>query len=119
MPKLNLPTALAGGGPVLGELAGATSSGGNAELIPLVRLTPQYPRQAARARISGWVRLRITVNPDGTVREARVVESEPRGMFEEAAVTAARRGKFRPRVENGVAVESSGEYTVNFRLSEE
>jgi protein TonB len=117
MPKLNLPTSLVGG-PVLGDLAGATSAGANAELIPLVRLSPQYPRQAARARISGWVRLRITVNPDGSVRDARVVESEPRGMFEEAAVTAARRGKFRPRIENGVAVESSGEYTVNFRLSE-
>lgn len=117
MPKLNMPSGLVGG-PMLGDLAGATSAGGNAELIPLVRLTPQYPRQAARARISGWVRLRITVNPDGSVREARVVEAEPRGMFEEAAVTAARRGKFRPRMENGVAVESSGEYTVNFKLSE-
>jgi periplasmic protein TonB len=118
MPKLNLSNNLVGG-PILGDLASATSAGGSAELIPLVRLTPQYPRQAARAKISGWVRLRITVNPDGSVRDARVVASEPRGMFEEAAVVAARRGKFRPRIDNGVAVESSGEYTVNFRASEE
>ena len=54
MPSLNLPTSLVGG-PVLGTLAGATSAGGNAVLIPLVRLTPQYPRQAACGRIYGLV----------------------------------------------------------------
>jgi protein TonB len=106
MPNVSIPTNITGG-PFLAE---------NADLIPVVRLAPQYPRQAARAGISGWVRLRIVVNPDGSVREARVVEADPRGMFEAAAVTAAMRGRFRPRMVDGAAVESSGEYTVTFSL---
>ena len=107
MPKVNIPTSLSGG-PALTQP--------NAELIPVVRLAPQYPRQAARAGISGWVKLRIVVNPDGTVREARAIESEPRGLFEAAAVSAALRGRFRPRMVDGQGVEATGEYTVTFSL---
>lgn len=107
MPKVDIPTNLSGG-PSLTQP--------NAELIPVVRLAPQYPRQAARAGISGWVKLRIVVNPDGTVREARAIESEPRGLFEAAAVSAAMRGRFRPRMVDGQAVEAVGEYTVTFSL---
>lgn len=107
MPNVSIPTNLTGG-PSLAQ---------NADLIPVVRLAPQYPRDAARAGISGWVRLRIVVNPDGSVREARAVEADPRGLFEAAAVTAAMRGRFRPRMVDGVAVESSGEYTVTFSLA--
>lgn len=117
MPSLNVPTSLTGG-PFLGEVGGAGGAAPDGELIPLVRLTPQYPRQAARARVSGWVTLRIVVNPDGSVRDARVVDAQPRGMFEAAAVTAALRGRFRPRVVGGEPVESSGEYTVNFELGD-
>jgi periplasmic protein TonB len=106
MPNVAIPTNITGG-PFLAE---------NAELIPVVRLAPQYPRQAARAGISGWVRLRIVVNPDGSVREARAIEAEPRGLFEAAAVTAAMRGRFRPRMVDGAAVEATGEYTVTFSL---
>jgi protein TonB len=107
MPNVSIPTNMTGG-PMLAQQ--------NAELIPVVRLAPQYPRQAARAGQSGWVRLRNVVNPDGSVREARAVESEPKGLFEAAAVTAAMRGRFRPRLVDGEAVEASGDYTVTFSL---
>jgi len=114
MPKLNVPTSVTGG-PFIGEL-GQGSLVGDGELIPLVRLKPQYPRRAARAGISGWVKLRITVRADGSVKKAQVVEAEPRGLFEASAVTAAMRGRFRPRTVEGEATESSGEYTVRFKL---
>jgi protein TonB len=116
MPNLNLSSSFAGG-PALGGISSGIPAQGNGELIPLVRLTPQYPSQAARAGISGWVKLRITVNPDGSVGRAKVIDSDPRGLFEQSAVLAARRGKFRPRVVEGEAVESEGEYTVNFRIN--
>jgi protein TonB len=108
MPNVSIPTDISGGPSLIAQ---------NADLIPIVRLAPQYPRQAAQAGISGWVRLRIVVNPDGSVREARAIDSEPRGMFEAAAVTAAMRGRFRPRMVDGAAVQSSGEYTVTFSLA--
>lgn len=108
MPNVSVPTNISGGPSLIAQ---------NADLIPIVRLAPQYPRQAAMAKISGWVRLRIVVNPDGSVREARAIDAQPRGIFEAAAVTAALRGRFRPRMVDGVAVESTGEYTVTFSLA--
>jgi periplasmic protein TonB len=115
IPNLNIPTNITGG-PFLGTFSAADH--GDGELIPMVRLAPQYPRQALRDGIEGYVDLEIVVNPDGTVREARVRDARPRGYFESAAVNAALRGKFRPRVVDGQPVESRGSYRMVFSLAD-
>ena len=117
VPKMNLPTSITGG-PFLGTFA-AGDIQGDAELIPLVRIAPQYPRQALRDGISGEVTLEITVGPDGTVKSARVKSAKPRGYFESAAVAAAYKGRFRPKVVDGQPQETSGVYTVKFKMGEE
>ena len=117
MPNLNLPTNISGG-PFIGGFSPGNTSQGDGGLIPLIRLQPQYPRQAARDGIEGVVVLEIVVNPDGTVRSARVVSAKPRGYFEAAAVNAARKGKFKPKIVDGKAVESVGTYPMEFKLSE-
>lgn len=115
-PRLSMNADIAGG-PFIGSYSpGAGAGRGNSELTPLVRLTPRYPRSAARDGVEGEVRLEVTVRPDGTVREVRVLEAEPRGYFEAAAVAAARRGRFKPRTVDGEPVESTGQYTMVFRL---
>ncbi len=116
MPKLNLPTSITGG-PFLGNFA-AGDIQGDGELIPLVRIAPQYPRQALRDGIAGEVTLEITVGPDGTVKSARVKSAKPRGYFESAAVSAAYKGRFRPKVVDGKPMETTGVYTVKFNLGE-
>lgn len=117
VPKMNLPTSITGG-PFLGTFA-AGDIQGDAELIPLVRIAPQYPRQALRDGIAGEVTLEITVGPDGTVKSARVKSAKPRGYFESAAVAAAYKGRFRPKVVDGQPQETSGVYTVKFKMGEE
>ncbi len=116
VPKMDLPTSITGG-PFLGTFA-AGEVQGDAELIPLVRIAPQYPRQALRDGISGEVTLEITVGPDGTVKSARVRSAKPRGYFESAATAAAYKGRFRPKVVDGQPVETTGVYTVKFTMSE-
>lgn len=115
LPQLSLPTQVSGG-PFIGGLATGMAGVADGELVPLVRLSPQYPSNAARDRVSGEVRLEVTVNPDGTVKRARVLEARPRGYFEAAALSAARRGRFRPRIIDGQPVESVGTYTMQFQL---
>lgn len=117
MPKLNLPTNISGG-PFLGSYVGGDLSG-YSDLIPLVRIQPQYPRNAARDRIEGMVKLEITVNPDGTVRSARVLESRPRGVFESAAVSSVLKWKFKPKIEDGKPIEFKGIQTIDFKLGDE
>jgi protein TonB len=117
MPAMSLNANVSGGG-FLGQMG---SGGGNGlfdgDIIPLQRIPPQYPRDAARNNITGWVQLEVLVNPDGTVRSARVLDSKPKGLFEAAAVQAVLRWKFKPKVVNGLPVQQKGAQKIEFNLN--
>lgn len=66
----------------------------------------EYPERAFAARTSGTVRLRLVIDHRGVLREASVLEALPAGVFEEAALKAARSLKFRPAIRNGAPVGS-------------
>ena len=76
----------------------------SSEVIPLVRIQPRYPAQAARNRLSGTVIVEFEINPDGTVANPRVVQSEPPNVFDDVAIKAILRWKFKPKIVDGKAV---------------
>ena len=67
-----------------------------------------YPRRALQRGIEGFVIVEFTVTKQGTVRDPIVVEANPSGIFEQAAMDAAMKFKYKPRVVNGEATEVSG-----------
>jgi protein TonB len=101
-----------GGGPSIG---GALDS----DLIPLQRMLPQYPAEARRGGITGYVKLDVTINADGSVRTARVLEAKPKGIFEAAAVTAIQKWRFKAKVVGGKAVDFHGVQTIDFDLNKD
>jgi protein TonB len=56
---------------------------------------PRYPERALEAEREGIVRIRITINPDGSVGDAVVVSSKPEGWFENAALSAVKRWRYK------------------------
>ena len=75
MPQINLGIS-SGQGPYLGNwTAGDRSAEG--DIIPIVQIAPQYPRDAAIKGIEGWVEIEFTIEPDGTVSDPKVIASEP------------------------------------------
>lgn len=87
--------------------------------IPVAAIPPQYPRDALMQGISGWVRVEFTINADGSVSDARVVDAEPRrGIFDREALRAITRWRFKPMVQDGEAVSSRAGYTIDFKLDE-
>lgn len=114
MPKLNIPTHVTGG-PFLGGFS--PGAGGN-ELIPVVQVAPRMPRRALRDGITGYVKVRITVNPDGTVKDVSIEEANPRGVFERAAIAAIYKWKFKPKVVDGQPVQQDGIQNIDFGLDE-
>lgn len=64
------------------------------ELMPLVRVAPQYPRLAAVNYVEGEVVLTATVAYDGRVIEPKIVQSDPAGVFDEAALAAITKWRF-------------------------
>ena len=101
------------GGPHLG---GAPTDG---DILPLVRIEPRYPARALQREIEGWVLLEFSISPAGTVIQPFVVDSEPRRTFDRAALRAVSRWKYKPKVEDGVAVTRHGvQVVLTFELEE-
>lgn len=76
--------------------APATPAPASTELRALSTPAPNYPTDALRAGQSGEVQVEFTVNPDGSVSNARVVRASPPRVFDREALTAVRRWRFEP-----------------------
>jgi biopolymer transport protein ExbB len=76
----------------------------DAEYMPIVRVVPLYPRQAAVLGLEGYVIVSFTVTTTGTVKDCVIVEST-NAIFNRAAVQAALKFKYKPRIIDGVPVE--------------
>ena len=61
---------------------------------------PKYPTDAKG--VSGWVDLEFNVNVDGSTSSAEVVDSSPKGVFDDAALHAIHGWIFSPYTVNGV-----------------
>jgi protein TonB len=93
------------------SLADATnfgSGGADRDVVPLVRVEPQYPMRAEQRGIEGWVELMFTISAAGTVENVVVTASHPGTVFDKAAIRAVQKWKYSPKVENGVPIERPG-----------
>ena len=109
-PELNLRGNMTGFG-----LAG----GSDTDVLPLVRIPPDYPPRALSRGIEGWVAVQFTITETGSVRDAFVVAADPERVFDEAALAAIARWRYNPRIVDGVPVERVGVQTrIEFQLTE-
>lgn len=60
-----------------------------------------YPPQAREQGVEGHVVVRYDVDEQGRVRNARVVSASPRDVFDESALQAVSRWRFRPAQRQG------------------
>jgi protein TonB len=60
-PDIAIPTDMKG------AFLGPQSAGGNSQLVPLVRINPQYPRNELLGGVEGWVKIQFVVTADGSV----------------------------------------------------
>ena len=67
--------------------------------------SPTYPRNAIRLGREGYVLIEFDVDTDGAVLDPYVIESEPTGVFERAAIKAVRKWLYTPPSYNGVSVK--------------
>ena len=74
----------AGGVPV----AGGGDAQGYVEVIPYNTRRPNVPEIAWQNKVNGWVLVAFSVNPQGNTRNIRVLDANPRGVFEEKVIAA-------------------------------
>ena len=78
------------------------------DATPIVRIAPRYPDRALARGLEGRVLVEFTISPSGSVEDARVIASEPRNVFDKAALDAVKQWKYTPKIENGRSVERRG-----------
>jgi protein TonB len=78
------------------------------DVVPIVRVTPQYPLRASERGIEGWVEVEFTISKLGTVKDPTVINSHPSSIFDRSALKAIRKWKYNPKIEDGEPVERSG-----------
>ena len=86
----------------------------------LARVKPlklQYPSGALNRNIEGWVELGYIVTDSGAVVDVKVLNSNPEGVFETAAIKAISRLRYQPVKRNGKPIAVGTKIRVAFRLS--
>ena len=80
------------------------------EVIPFTTRKPNVPELAWRNKVSGWVLVAFNVTPQGYTRNIRVLDANPRGVFEEKVVKAVEDWRY--------SVKSSGAVPKNLVMTQ-
>ena len=82
----------------------------------LVPPAPVYSRVSARMRESGKALVRVFIDEAGLPRDARLAASTGFARLDDAALAAVRNCRFKPYLENGVAVAGWAAIPIEFEL---
>lgn len=79
----------------------------DADLLPIVKIAPQFPALAAARGIEGYVLVEYTVTRTGSVSDIVVIESSSE-VFERPVLEAVAKFRYRPRIVDGSPVPVRG-----------
>lgn len=105
------------------EVAKVESKPQPPKIIPakvISRVAPRYPSRALKKGTEGWVEVQFGIDSNGVPVDVKVLNSEPKNVFEEAAVKSVYKWRFSPARNQltGMPVESSNIRTkVQFKSS--
>ena len=80
------------------------------------RSAPKYPGSARARGITGKVVLRILIDKQGRVSKVKVIDSSPKGVFEQSAIEAIKNWQYNPAIYQGQRVKIWANQTINFNL---
>jgi len=76
--------------------------------VRLKSITPEYPKQAAKMGTEGYTVVEYDIQPSGKVKNIRIIESEPAGIFDQVSIAAVQQWLYMPEYIAGKAVETQG-----------
>jgi protein TonB len=87
---------------------------------PIKLISPIYPPGAAAAGFEGTVMVKVFINTEGLASKPMVIKDSGSDVgFEEAAIEAAKKGKWKPATKNGKPIGVWVAYPISFTLNKE
>ena len=83
---------------------------------PAQRSAMEYPKKARKMGVTGYVLMNLLVSKEGRVEKVKVLESEPAGVFDEAAISGVKSWEFKPAQYKGEAVKVWAKQKIRFDL---
>ncbi|WP_444957122.1 TonB family protein [Microbulbifer sp. ZKSA002] len=74
----------------------------------IIYVRPNYPLEALKNCIEGWVEFEVTVMPGSFFENVKIIDSYPEGVFDEAARKALMKYKLVPKELIGVTAPVHG-----------
>lgn len=95
------------GGPVIAEKPTIKGIAGiSGQMIPFIKVPPQYPASALARGVEGYVEVVFDVTELGTTDNIRIVHAEPSTIFNRAVLKAIKNWKYKPNVVDGQPVRT-------------
>ncbi|MGX5203177.1 TonB family protein [Aliikangiella sp. IMCC44632] len=82
------------------------------EAKPIKVVQPNYPKEAAKGGVEGWVQFEFDLDANGTPVNLKVADSSPKGVFEDVSRAAISQWKFKT---NGG--HQNKKYTLEFKVN--
>ncbi|MDX1519621.1 MAG: TonB family protein [Gammaproteobacteria bacterium] len=86
------------------------------DIVPTIKIPPDYPRRALRSGIEGVVTVEFTIDTGGNVQDPVIIEADPPKIFDRAVLKAIKKWKFNPEMKDGQPIEIRARQDVRFTL---
>lgn len=80
------------------------------------QIAPVYPLAAKHKGVEGQVVIKFVVQADGSVTDVKVVSARPADLFEQSAINAVRKWRFKPGTRHNQPVATRVEVPLEFKL---
>lgn len=123
-PDINIPLSI-NGIPYIGDFLKSTQPQPRVapvapdiatNLVPTLKTKPSYPPRALRSGVEGIVTVEFTIAIDGSVKDAKIIKSDPPIIFDRSVLKAITKWKFNPEIIDGKKVEKRARQDIHFKL---
>jgi TonB family protein len=84
------------------------------EVPPIMLASAPFPMEACKSRQTGQVALEVATDASGAIRQARILSSEPKGLFDRSALAIAKASRMTPAYRDGQPLAAIALLTIFF-----
>ncbi len=119
IPEFAMGDIMGSGDSLLGDISkDMTMTESTVDSVPraAIRAPLEYPKQARRKGITGYVLFNLLIGKKGNVIRTKILQSQPQGVFDDVATASVKQWKFEPASYKNEAVKVWAKQKISFQF---